>query len=292
MTVASDMSLANAAGSIKFKHIPTGQEVRFLAFLTEFADSYESKWNSEEVYGRMDPIMTFSNTVRKITIGWDVVAGSALEAFENMQNISKLVRFQYPVYEGGRTLAAGPGRTLAAGPLLRLKFMNWAINATNTTEGLVGTMAGLSFKPIIEEGFYDGPDTSLENVAISPFHDKQKPALLPKAVTLSCTFTVLHTHLMGWELADTGKNREIRDPFSGPDGKAGSFPYNISPAVAIVPATDQDANPAAAAEPYENYDPAAAQAAVQITGDEPPGAGISPASLDAGRYSKFDVGNF
>jgi len=242
--MASPQEKIKKSRSIDFKHIPTGQEVSFLAFLTDFSDSYESNWNSEEVYGRMDPIMTFKNTRRKITIGWDVVAASALEAYQNMENISKLMRFQYPVYEGGRTLAAAP--------LIRIRFMNWVMDVS-TKMGLVGTLGGMSFKPLIEEGFYDGDDGSIARSGMrdNPF---KSPAggLLPKAVALSCTFTVLHTHLMGWKLDEKdGARGNASDPFSGPGGEASQFPYGLGPPAAINAPTEGPANAAPTGAPSE-----------------------------------------
>ena len=52
---------------IDFFHIPTGKCVSFKGFLTQFDDNFQSDWTSENVYGRMDPIMTYQQTVRSIS---------------------------------------------------------------------------------------------------------------------------------------------------------------------------------------------------------------------------------
>ena len=62
--------------NIRFEHIATGNSVEFFAWITNFSDVYTSNWNSTELYGRLDPMMTFKNTSRKITLEWDVVAAS------------------------------------------------------------------------------------------------------------------------------------------------------------------------------------------------------------------------
>ena len=60
-------SLANQLGQvIEFYHIPTGQTLRFKAFLTTFTDQYSSEWEESPVFGRMDAIQTFKGTTRSI----------------------------------------------------------------------------------------------------------------------------------------------------------------------------------------------------------------------------------
>ena len=53
----------------------SGVDVKFQAMLTNFSDNWTSKYNPEEVYGRMDPIMTFQNTTRKMTIYIHLITG-------------------------------------------------------------------------------------------------------------------------------------------------------------------------------------------------------------------------
>ena len=59
--------------------------VSFYAFITSFSDSMNSSWNEEQVYGRPDPIGTFQNTTRKISLAFDVPAGDIIEAKINLQ---------------------------------------------------------------------------------------------------------------------------------------------------------------------------------------------------------------
>ena len=69
---------------IDFYHVPTGYSVAFKGMVNSFSDQYSSEWNTETVYGRMDPIAMFQGTARTISIEWDVVAASAKEAKLNM----------------------------------------------------------------------------------------------------------------------------------------------------------------------------------------------------------------
>lgn len=84
---------------IKILHIPTSKYVAFRAFLTQFTDSYASKWTGTSVYGRMDDIYNFQQTTRTINIAWDVPADSVEEAIDNLVRAQKLITFQYPTYQ-------------------------------------------------------------------------------------------------------------------------------------------------------------------------------------------------
>jgi hypothetical protein len=189
---------------IEFYHIATGKSVRFKAMLTEFSDNYDSQWSSEEVYGRMDPIKTFKTTIRTITLAWDVVAGSQEEAVENMINCSTLFQMLYPTYA-----SAGSSSTLQAPPLFKLKLLNLiqdvsrapapGKHASAKAAGLVGSVSGFKYSPNLDHGvFAEGQGT-----------------VYPQSLNLSCTFSCMHTHPLGY-----GPDGELRN-------KKGSFPYNV-----------------------------------------------------------------
>ena len=184
---SSDFSneLANKGKQIiEFYHVPTGHSVNFKAFLTQFDDTYASEWSSENVFGRMDPIMTFQRTGRQISIGFDVVAGSHLEADDNISRASLLLQMLYPTYEGG----GGGATTIKSSPYFKLQFLNLASNAgmdwsTAEESGLLGTISGFTMSPNLDVGF---------------FQDLDGNNLYPKVFNLACTFTVLHQHSLGW----------------------------------------------------------------------------------------------
>ena len=166
--------------TVEFMSILTGEIVSFPAFITDFQDSYESEWNTEDVYGRMDPIQTFKGTRRTISIAWDCVAASAKEAEKNMDKCTRLFRMLYPSYEGS---------TMRGAPLLKLKFVNFVNNASAGAStagvkesGLVGSVAGFTYSPDLDSGFFEG--------------DKGH-SVYPQALNLECTFTVMHTHDLG-----------------------------------------------------------------------------------------------
>ena len=87
---------------LHFHSVPTGATVHFKAFLTEFSDTYESNWNDEFTFGRMDPISTFQRTKRNIKLSWEVPAASVQEAKFNLAEAERFVSMLYPVYQNIR----------------------------------------------------------------------------------------------------------------------------------------------------------------------------------------------
>jgi hypothetical protein len=212
-----ELNYVNKGFVLQFFHIPSGKSVQFKALLTQIEDRYESEWNKIKVYGRSDAIQVFQGTARTITVGWDVVAASVGEAKDNLQKIGLLNSMLYPTYDK----QDGNVSSISASPLFKVSFVNLIRNYGNTTKnravalnnqgtgkgnpgglaqvaGLVGTIGGLAYSPNLESGFFDPPDESGN--------------LYPQTVNLNFTFTVIHTHTVGW----------YGDSFNP---KAGSFPY-------------------------------------------------------------------
>ena len=219
-------ALAAQGKLIIFTHIATGKSLGFKAFLKEFTDNYNAQWNPTRVYGRMDPINVYSGTERKITIAWDIPAASVYDAYKNMQRISELLRMMYPVYTS--PVATG-NRSLKASPLMRIKFMNLATDASAPQQGLVGTIESLSYKPDVDAGFFDGDDGTLAVEKETRAFDS--PSLYAKLVTMQCSFTVLHTHPLGFEEDWTGPSKKMKvDPTNVPPpsevNPGAAFPYN------------------------------------------------------------------
>ena len=92
---------------ITFESTITRMQVQFKGFITEMSDNFQSSWETEEVYGRMDPIGTFKSTKRVITLGWTIPAASIVEAKSNFNAIKTLTSMLYPRYlqSSGRSSA-------------------------------------------------------------------------------------------------------------------------------------------------------------------------------------------
>jgi len=151
--------------------------IKFKAMLTQYEDQFSSEWNSEQVYGRNDPIQTFRNTTRQISIGWDAPAFSYAEAKTNMDSAAKLVRMLYPSYAN-----QGSVSTINKSPMIKVRFRN-LIQGMDGEELLV-TLDGISFSPDLEAGWFD---ISQLREAIIINQD-----LVPKLLESICTLTNKH----------------------------------------------------------------------------------------------------
>ena len=178
---ASDAQ-ANAGYTLDFFHVATKTKVKFKAFITNISDQYQSNWEKEEVYGRMDPIQTFKSTQRVINVNWDIVAGSMREAKSNMAKLSDLFNMLYPVYQSNENNTNG----MKASPLLRIKFANLISKSGQKGDvgqaGLLGSVDGFNFEPMMDDAMFGDSSGNL----------------YPKVVSLSCTFSVIHEQPLGW----------------------------------------------------------------------------------------------
>jgi len=194
----------NKNAKLVIKSMITGDRVVFPAFLTSFNQSFVSTWNEEDVYGRMDPIATFQNTRRSISLAFDVPSSNLLTAKDNLKECEDLAKFLYPGYQAVidrvdfyddpkekaklTRLGEALGYLINAPPLVSVKFANLITagggkaNVT-TSGGQLGYLQGLEWTPVLEMGmFSDG-----------------KNNLYPKVISLSFTLNVLHQDDKGWE---------------------------------------------------------------------------------------------
>jgi hypothetical protein len=196
-TISGYVGATNA--QLQIMSVPTQFLLMFPAFLTDFSQTFDANWNTEDVFGRMDPIATYQGTKRTMSLGFDLPAGSLEEAKTNLKGCSELIKMVYPVYNNQDILAKPP--------LVRIQFANLIKSdigidhdedgetyvertdaegipeieftdnkkATPKTFGLLGWISGLSWKPNLEMGMF----TTGEE-------------LYPKVVSLSFSFNVLH----------------------------------------------------------------------------------------------------
>lgn len=196
--------------------VPTSNVVAFPAFLTDFSQTFDATWNTEDVFGRMDPIATYQGTKRTMSLGFDVPAGSATEAEDNLERCALLTTMVYPIYND-----IGNAQVLAKPPLVRINFANLInssvavatkavdisvvaatsdvgaavqnsfpaigaaaeatkpINNPLPESGLLGWISNLSWKPNLEMGMFakDGK-------------------FYPKIVSISFSFNILHEKVL------------------------------------------------------------------------------------------------
>ena len=205
--------------ALKIEHLPSKKNVVFSRLkMTGFSDTVTPSWTTEAVYGRMDPITTYQNTTRAISLSFDL--GPFTDSDDRAQlaliKLTRLMQFQYPTY------SSTGAQSISRPPLLRVSFANY-IRSGNA--GLVCYLESMAYNPI------DGMDsTSLPKI--------KDGKILPQRISVSLSLKVLHSEAANppgwddsgnwvggdsWGLADikaiTQEAVVSPDPDSEPDGQ-------------------------------------------------------------------------
>jgi hypothetical protein len=202
------------------------KSVKFLAMLKSMSDQYETSWESEDVWGRMDGIYNYQSTKRKYNLTWDIPAWNFAEARDNLRNVGLLANFLYPAISSKLFTKSDQTGTLfkanitdiRAPPILTLKYGN-LIRDVNTNGGLYGFIdGGFSVNIKLEQGmFVEKPNSESELVSIGPLEGyhffKDKINFYPKMIELNISYRVLHSHKLGWDLESNQSDNQSVDFF-------------------------------------------------------------------------------
>ena len=170
-------NLGDKYGKIRISNLRSSEEgCEFKAFITDYSESFESNWNSTEVFGRMDPIWTYQNTKRTIRLAFDVPSISEQEGRKNLENVSKIIRMMYPTYETIQDTSI-----IAESPVFTVWFENLICRSTDGGP-LKGVIPSFDFSPDVDQGFYNSGGKQL----------------IPKMMKVSLDFNVLHDHELGY----------------------------------------------------------------------------------------------
>jgi hypothetical protein len=210
----------------------TGVTIKFMAYITDMTQTFSSTWNTEDVFGRSDPIALFQGTKRSISLALDVPSANAEEAKSNLATCGILSTFLYPgytqdhqydryaqdSYPGDFTSTENlnleqrngyPGSYLNAAPLVKIKFANLidgmsgaiedeaaigeASSRGSSEKGLLGYIDSYTFTPVMETGMF-----------------VKTRLLYPKTITISLNFNVLHQVTLGNKTVAFSEGRMIR----------------------------------------------------------------------------------
>ena len=203
-------------------HIKNATKLYFNSIITDFSDSYTPRWTPLNVYGRMDPLSTYSGTDRTLTLGFRVISEDKTEAAYNMRNIQKLIQYQYPTYT-----TVSRVNILAAPPYFQFKFLNAVGGTRSSLEGYIN--GAIEINP----GFQAKDQSQFFTTDLENFGSSSK--LLFSDVTVVLRIQVLHEGLIGTTVTHGKFN----------DGKGGntSYPYGIEsipPRSAATPPQNQN----------------------------------------------------
>lgn len=248
----SDSYANNNQTFISFYHVSSQKRVYFKAFITAFNESFNSDWVSEAVFGRADPIQTFRQNQRQISLNFKVPAAYDGEAYNNLGKIQKLIQFLYPTYTD-----VAQANTITNSPLVRMKVMNLLsktptsveagtgaatlyenygtlTNASTADNGLLGVITNLTVNHNLE-----GDDGVIE---------KAQNTVLPKLLDVAVSFTVIHEHPVGWdESGDFDGNRlfpygvQLFDPDA--PGRQVELGLGVNTSINNLEALDEAQNP-------------------------------------------------
>jgi hypothetical protein len=196
------LTTAEGGASLIVTHVASGMSITINDMLLRtFRDKLNTKYNSEDVFGRMDPIMTYQGTSRDITLGFDLGPfTTSTEAAQAMASVSRLMQMQYPVYE-----KAANGLTLQRPPLVKVQFANYIRSGTGG--GLLCAMKGMTYSPFDKHDLASIPFDTTDN----------NNHIVTKRISVDLELAVLHEQPMGFQggFADAGVH-DIQ--FVGGDG--------------------------------------------------------------------------
>jgi len=153
----SDAAALKTQNYIDIYHVPTQNSIAFKSFLTDLSETYEL--NYQEVGEGVQNYKIFNKTIRRISLGFKVLAASEEEAKENMRRLSELAKM---------TLGAKNDKNnVAKNNLFRIRFANYILdsavggkdgpNGFNVADfsGIYAYVENIQVNPIIEEGAFD-----------------------------------------------------------------------------------------------------------------------------------------
>jgi hypothetical protein len=144
------------------------------AIYTQYSDNHTINVNPEVVFGRSDPIYTYSNTQREITLGFTspaVATGGAQTAF---QKLADLIRVSYPVYKN---------RILHSPPLVEIEI--------GTFFRGIAYLGSVNFNYLNPESFQNSPVLAGN-------------ALIPQMFSVTLQIKPIHEKVLGFDSLDNG----------------------------------------------------------------------------------------
>jgi hypothetical protein len=155
---------------ITFQSLATAATVDFFpVILNQYNDVYNIATNADPVFGRADPIYTYQNTSRLITVGFTWTPGKDSDKLAEAQKMKDLIKMSYPSYKN---------RTLQSPPLVHINiytFFNGVAYLENVNFELLDPSGGSNILEV----------------------SANKDALLPKKYKLSLSIKPIHDEVLG-----------------------------------------------------------------------------------------------
>lgn len=134
---ANDRKIAKDTLAIKFRPVDPfsggylTEKLNFLAYLTDYSDSFDSSWNDIKYVGRAEKFYIFNEFKRSVNLGFNIPCFNRKELKDNHTKLNQLVSILAGKYNGG----------LLGGIITYLKLGNYVDNQP-------GIITNLNFNPI------------------------------------------------------------------------------------------------------------------------------------------------
>jgi len=170
---------------IKFYSFILNQEITFFGSIKSLENKFDIENNPTKVFGRQDPIMTFSRVGRSINLTFYVPSASLGDAEFNLHDLNRLIQFQYPAFK-----KSGQANTISASPLLKLKVANLIYGNGGDPDGSAEDSGLVVAMTSFEHKF----DFSGEAAWVD-----RENSMIPMGFEVSLSAVVLHSHELGSE---------------------------------------------------------------------------------------------
>jgi hypothetical protein len=195
--------------------------VRLYAAVENFTDNYSCNFNQESVFGRSDPMPSYQNTTRSISMQLVLVADNLGLGVKNLTDAKALAVMLYPDYN-----KHGNQYVFSKAPIVQMRWVNLIQDgaALDRKRMLAGTISNYSFSPDPEAGYFEyGPndDASVPDSLKQPYDYEQvgsKIGLVPKVIRLSIDFNPLHQETIGLK-PDDNYTLGARFPYDFPKSR-------------------------------------------------------------------------
>jgi hypothetical protein len=212
MSTISNFGLNSNSLTLRVININSGRKYDITGLLSDVSNTWSQNWKKEQVYGRIDPIATYSGTERTVSFSILLTGGDGenlvktnpgvsedvdSNAKVNMSQLNDFAQGCYPAYEG---LTVGEGENqqvfntavLKAPPMLKVQIANILSNPEGGP--LLAYCTNFSYT-IENKGLFE---------AVS-YRDGSPSVAYYSRITANFEFSILHDFELGHD--ETGKRK-------------------------------------------------------------------------------------
>ena len=182
--------------------------INFKAFVTAYNETFSSDYVSEQVFGRIDPIHTFKQTTRNISLNFVIPCSTPSESFTMLNRVDRLRSFLYPTYTN-----LSNALTIDQSPLMRISIMNLLTNNRYNAQ-TYNQAFGTEMYAFYDDASDDGVLAAVSSMAVN-FHLESDDGVFiaggiesadggisgsgvyPKLIEIAMDFSIIHERNLG-----------------------------------------------------------------------------------------------